>query len=45
MTLEDAVVQGSACAALVVTRVACSTAMPFQTELSEFLKINTLSQI
>jgi len=45
LTLEDAVVQGSACAALVVTRVACSTAMPFQTELSEFLKINTLSQI
>ncbi len=45
MTLEDAVVQGSACAALVVTRVACSTAMPFQTELAEFLKINTLSQI
>ena len=45
MTLEEAVIQGSACAALVVTRVACSTAMPFQTELSEFLKINTLSQI
>ena len=45
MTLEDSIVQGSACAALVVTRVACSTAMPFQTELSEFLKTNTLSQI
>jgi 5-dehydro-2-deoxygluconokinase len=45
MTLEDSVVQGSACAALVVSRVACSTAMPFQAELSEFMKINTLSQI
>ena len=45
MTLEEAIVQGSACAALVVTRVACSTAMPFQPELSEFLKINTLSKI
>ena len=45
MTLEDSVVQGSACAAMVVTRVACSTAMPYQTELSEFIKINTISQI
>jgi len=45
MTLEDSVVQGSASAALVVTRVACSTAMPFQVELSEFLKINTISKI
>ena len=45
MTLQEAEIQGSACAALVVTRVACSTAMPFQTELSEFLKINTISQI
>jgi len=43
--LEEAVIQGSACAALEVTRVACSTAMPYQTEISEFLKINTISQI
>ncbi len=42
--LKDAVIQGSAAAALVVTRVACSTAMPTQSELSEFLKSHTLSQ-
>jgi len=45
MTLEDAVIQGSACAAIVVTRVACSTAMPSVNELSEFIKFNTISKI
>ncbi len=44
LALEDAVIQGSACAAIVVTRVACSTAMPVQNELSEFLKTHSLSQ-
>ncbi len=43
MSLKDSVVQGSACAALVVTRVACSSAMPVQDELAQFLATNTLS--
>ena len=45
MALEDAVVQGSAAAALVVTRVACSTAMPTPEELLSFLNSHTLSEI
>ncbi len=38
LSLEDAVIQGSASAAIVVTRVACSTAMPTQDELTQFLQ-------
>lgn len=43
MTLQDAVEQGSASAALVVTRVACSTAMPDQQELAHFMSTHTLT--
>jgi len=45
MSVEDAVIQGSAAAALVVTRVACSTAMPTPEELLRFLNSHTLSEI
>jgi 5-dehydro-2-deoxygluconokinase len=45
MALEDAVVQGSAAAALVVTHVACSTAMPTPEELLRFINSHTLSEI
>ena len=35
--LEDAVLRGSACAAMVVARVGCAPAMPTLTELNDFL--------
>ena len=35
--LEDAVIRGSACAAIVVTRVGCAPAMPSLAELNTFL--------
>lgn len=44
MELNEAVTQGSASAAIVVTRVACSSAMPTQSELTTFLSSHTLSQ-
>ena len=37
MSLEDAVKRGSANAAIVVTKVGCSSAMPNNTELEEFI--------
>lgn len=43
MNLQDAVVHGSASAALVVTRVACSTAMPDQQELAEFINTHSIT--
>lgn len=45
LSLEDAVVRGTAAAALVVTRVACSTAMPTPEDLSQFLGVHTLSEV
>lgn len=36
-TLKDAVLRGSACAAIVVSRVGCAPAMPTKAELEEFL--------
>ena len=45
LSLENAVVQGTAAAALVVTRVACSTAMPTPEDLSQFLSVHTLSEV
>ncbi len=44
LSLKDAITQGTASAALVVTRVACSTAMPTPEELSQFIQDNTLSE-
>jgi len=44
LDLRSAVIQGSASAAIVVTRVACSSAMPTQDELSQFLTSSTLTQ-
>lgn len=43
MDLEQAVIQGSASAAIVVTRVACSSAMPNHDDLEKFRKTNILS--
>ena len=37
-SLDDAVVRGSACAAMVVTRVGCAPAMPTEAELDAFLR-------
>lgn len=37
LSVKDAVIQGSASAAIVVTRVACSSAMPDKTELECFI--------
>ncbi|WP_308918106.1 PfkB family carbohydrate kinase [Jannaschia sp. LMIT008] len=38
MTLHDAVLQGSACAAVTVTRPTCSAALPDRAELAAFLQ-------
>lgn len=38
LPLPDAVAQGAAAAAIVVTRVGCAPAMPTQAELTEFMK-------
>ncbi len=40
-SLKDAVMRGSACAAIVVTRVGCAPAMPTPAELDSFLKEQT----
>ncbi|MCJ8322876.1 MAG: permease [Rhizobiales bacterium] len=45
MTLDQAVIQGTASAAIVVTRVACSSAMPNHLELATFRQLNTLSSL
>ena len=37
-TLNEAVLRGSACASIVVTKVGCAPAMPTATELDEFLQ-------
>ena len=42
MSPKDAVIQGSASAAIVVTRVACSSAMPTPTELESFISSNKI---
>ena len=38
LPLSDAVTQGAAAAAIVVTRVGCAPAMPTQTEVNDFMK-------
>ena len=43
-TIEDAVIKGSASAAIVVTKVACSSAMPNEDELKEFMKHNKIKE-
>ncbi|MEX0329629.1 MAG: 5-dehydro-2-deoxygluconokinase [Ruegeria sp.] len=40
LTVRDAVLQGSAAAAMVVARVGCAPAMPTRTELNQFLAEN-----
>ncbi len=40
LSLEDAVIRGSANAAIVVTRVGCSSAMPNNQELEKFINQN-----
>ncbi|MEX0277715.1 MAG: 5-dehydro-2-deoxygluconokinase [Ruegeria sp.] len=40
LTVRDAVLQGSAAAAMVVARVGCAPAMPTRTELNQFLADN-----
>ena len=44
-TLVDAVVQGSASAAIVVSRVGCSPAMPDAEELDRFIATNSLGTV
>ena len=41
--LEQAVIRGSACAAMVVTRVGCAPAMPTTAELEDFLGNNAFN--
>jgi len=38
LDLRDAVLRGSACAAIVVGKPGCAPAMPYPDELAEFLK-------
>lgn len=40
LSVRDAVLQGAACAAMVVARVGCAPAMPTALELADFLKQN-----
>ena len=44
-SIEDSVIRGSASAAIVVTKVGCAPAMPFQNEIEEFMKLNKLSKL
>ena len=37
LSLHDAVLRGSACAAIVVTKVGCAPAMPTPAELADFI--------
>ena len=41
--IEESVEYGSASAAIVVTKVGCSPAMPFQNEIDEFMKSNKIN--
>ena len=43
MNMEESIINGSASAAIVVTRVGCAPAMPFQNEIDEFMKLNIIS--
>tara|TARA_X000000368_G_scaffold396517_1_gene364871 strand:- start:2576 stop:3556 length:981 start_codon:yes stop_codon:yes gene_type:complete len=43
-TIEEAVIKGSASAAIVVTKIACSSAMPTEEELKEFMKNNKIKE-
>ncbi|NRA86565.1 MAG: 5-dehydro-2-deoxygluconokinase [Rhizobiales bacterium] len=45
MDLKGAVIQGSASAAIVVTRVACSSAMPNHQDIAKFYQSNILSPL
>ena len=41
--IEESIEYGSASAAIVVTKVGCSPAMPLQNEIEEFMKLNKIS--
>ena len=43
-SIKDSVIYGSAAAAIVVTRVGCSPAMPDYEELELFVKENTITK-
>ena len=42
MTIEESIINGSASAAIVVTRVGCAPAMPIQNEIDEFMRLNKI---
>ena len=43
MSIEESIINGSASAAIVVTKVGCAPAMPLQNEIDEFMKFNIIS--
>ena len=43
-TIEESIEYGSASAAIVVTKVGCSPAMPLQNEIEDFIKTNTINK-
>lgn len=42
-SVEESIIYGSASAAIVVTKVGCAPAMPFNNEIEEFIKLNKLN--
>jgi 5-dehydro-2-deoxygluconokinase len=42
--IEESVIYGAASAAIVVTKVGCSPAMPLKNEIDEFMKINKINK-
>ena len=43
-SIEESIIFGSASAALVVTKVGCSPAMPFKNEIEQFMKLNKIQK-
>ncbi len=43
LSLQDAILRGSACASITVSKVGCAIAMPFEDELSSFMAANNYS--
>ena len=41
--IEESIIYGSASAAIVVTKVGCAPAMPTQSEIEEFMKLNKIN--
>ena len=42
-SIEESIVYGSASAAIVVTKVGCAPAMPIQSQIEEFMKLNKIN--